>query len=164
MSEFSPQLEYARLIKSQRVAFIGTLRDGSPTVSLVTYAETPDLSSFLIHISGLAQHTQDISHSSRVGLMITEPDDGSRNPQTLARASIKGNAVIVPKNSGNYAELAELYLKKFPDSAMTFSLGDFELYRIEAKSARFVAGFGKIFNFGPVDFLEAATTLSKSQA
>ncbi len=164
MPESSPQLEYARLIKSQRVGFLGTLRDGSPTVSMVPYAETHDLSSFLIHISGLAQHTQDITHSSRVGLMIAEPDDGSRNPQTLARASIKGNAVIVPRNSSNYAELADLYIKNFPDSAMTFSLGDFELYRIEAKSARFVAGFGKIFNFGPVDFLEAAAIHAKSHS
>ena len=164
MSESSPQLEYAHLIKSQRVAFLGTLRDGSPTVSMVPYAESHDLSSFLIHISGLAQHTQDISHTPRVGLMIAEPDDGSRNPQTLARASIKGNAVIVPRTSSNYAELADLDIKKFPDSAMTFSLGDFELYRIEAKSARFVAGFGKIFNFGTVDFLEAATSHSNSQA
>ena len=163
MSESSPQLEYAHLIKSQRVSFLGTLRDGSPSVSMVSYAETQDLSSFLIHISGLAQHTQDISHSARVGLMIAEPDDGTRNPQTLARASIKGNAVIVPRNSSNYAELAHLYTTKFPESAMTFSLGDFEIYRIEAKSARFVAGFGKIFNFGPVDFLEAAAVHAKSQ-
>jgi putative heme iron utilization protein len=164
MSESSPLLEYARLITSQRIGFLGTLRDGSPSVSMVSFAETHDLSSFLIHISGLAQHTQDIAHSSRVGFMIAEPDDGSRNPQTLARASIKGNAVLVPRSSGQYKELADLYLKKFPDSATTFSLGDFGLYRIEAKAARFVAGFGKIFNFGPVDFLEAAAIRTKAQA
>ena len=90
--------------------------------------------------------------------MISEPDTGSKNPQSLARASIQGKAVIVPKGSVQYDGLAELYLRKFPDSAMTFSLGDFELYRIEAKSARYVAGFGKIYNFGPADFRAAAAT------
>ncbi len=164
MSQTSPQLEYAHLITSQRIASLGTLHDGNPAVSMVPFSETPDLASFIIHISGLAQHTQDISHTPRVGLMIAEPDTGARDPQTLMRASILGNAVKIPRNSGSYKELADLYLKKFPDSATTFSLGDFELYLIEAKTARFVAGFGKIFNFGPVDFREGAASRARSQA
>ena len=164
MSQISPQIEYAHLITSQRIASLGTLHDGNPAVSMVAFSETPDLSSFIIHISGLAQHTQDISHTPRVGLLIAEPDTGARDPQTLMRASILGNAVKISRNSASYKELTELYLKKFPDSVTTFSLGDFELYSIEAKSARFVAGFGKIFNFGPVDFREGAASRSKPQA
>jgi putative heme iron utilization protein len=163
MSQSSPQLEYAQLITSQRIASLGTLRDGNPIVSMVPFAETRDLSSFLIHISRLAQHTQDILQNTRVGLMIAEPDDGSRNPQTLARASIQGTAVMIPRDSSTFDDLADLYLKKFPDSAMTFSLGDFELYRIGAISARFIAGFGKIFNFGTADFHEAATSRIRNQ-
>lgn len=152
MSESSPQAEYAHLIRSQRIASLGTIRDGNPLVSMVPFAETPDLSSFLIHISRLALHTQDILKNPRVGLMIAEPDKGTKNPQTLARASIQGQAVVVPRDSADYDALADLYLHKFPDAAMTFSLGDFELYKIEAASARFVAGFGQIFNFGRLDF------------
>ena len=158
MSDSSPQIEYARLIRSQRIASLGTLREGSPFVSLVPFAETTDLSTFLIHISRLALHTQDILQDARVGLMIAEPDEGTRNPQTLPRASIQGKAVVVPRGSKEYDALADLYLHKFPDAAMTFSLGDFELYRIDAQSARFVAGFGQIFNFGRLDFQAAAST------
>ena len=158
MTETSPQREFGQLIRSQRIAAIGTLREGCPLVSMVPIVVHDDFSSYLIHISRLAQHTQDILQNPNVGLMISEPDTGSKNPQSLARASIQGKAVIVPKDSVDYDGLAELYLRKFPDSAMTFSLGDFELYRIEAKSARFVAGFGKIYNFGPADFRAAAVT------
>jgi hypothetical protein len=162
MSESSPQAEYARLVQSQRIASLGTLRDGAPFVSMVPYAETEDLSSFLIHISGLAQHTQDILADARVGLMVAAPDDGSHSPQSLPRVSLQGRAVVVPKDSAQYAEFADRYLQKFPDAAMMFSLGDFEIYRIEAQSARFVAGFGKIFNFGKLDFQAAARALQSS--
>lgn len=156
MSQTSPQADYARLVRFQRVASLGTLRDGHPLVSMVPYAETPDLSAFLIHISRLALHTQDILQDARVGLMISEPDTGSRNPQMLPRVSILGQAGIVPRGSAHYEAYADSYLHKFPDAAMTFSLGDFELYRIDAQSARFVAGFGQIFNFGRLDFEAAA--------
>jgi putative heme iron utilization protein len=156
MSHASPQAAYARLVRSQRIAALGTLRDGHPLVSLVPYAETPDLSGFLIHISRLALHTPDILQDARVGLMVSEPDQASRNPQSLPRVSIQGKAEIVPRGSANYEAFADIYLHKFPDAAMTFSLGDFELYLISAHSARFVAGFGQIFNFGRLDFEAAA--------
>jgi putative heme iron utilization protein len=123
---------------------------------MVPYSETPDLSAFLIHISRLALHTQDILNDARVGLMIAEPDNSSRNPQSTPRVSIQGHAGLVPRASAHYDAYADSYLHKFPDAAMTFSLGDFELYRIDAQSARFVAGFGQIFNFGRLDFEAAA--------
>ena len=158
MSQASPHARYAHLIRTQRIASLGTLRDGFPFVSLVPFAETDDFSALLIHISRLALHTQDILQNPRVGLMIAEPDDGLKNPQTLPSASIQGEAVLVPRDSKNYEAFADRYLHKFPDAAMTFSLGDFELYQIDARSARFVAGFGQIFNFGQLDFQKAAQT------
>ena len=156
MTQSSPQTEYARLIRTQRIASLGTLREGHPSVSMVPYTETPDMSAFLIHISRLALHTQDILQDARVGLMIAAPDNPSQNPQSLPRASIQGFAGLVPRGSAHYEAYADSYLQKFPDAAMTFSLGDFELYRIDAQSARFVAGFGQIFNFGRLDFEAAA--------
>ena len=74
-------------------------------------------------------------------------------PQAGAQALVLWAALAHPTH---LRALAESYLHKFPDAAMTFSLGDFDLYRIEAQSARFVAGFGQIFNFGRLDFQVAA--------
>jgi len=93
----------AQLIRTQRVASLGTLRDGSPFVSMVLYAPAEDFRTYYIHTSRLAYHTQDILRDPRVSLMIAEADDGTRDPQTLARVSILGSAGIVSEEEADYA-------------------------------------------------------------
>jgi hypothetical protein len=146
----------ARLIRSQRVGALGTLRKGAPHVSMVVFAVAADFSAFWIHLSRLAFHTQNIQEDSRIGLMIAEPDNGGVDPQTLARISIQGDARTAAKESQEFAEARSLYLARFPEAIGNFELGDFDLYRIEPQSGRFVAGFGRIFNIGPVNFREAS--------
>jgi putative heme iron utilization protein len=142
----------AQLIRSQRIAALGTLRDGAPLVSMVLYAASADLSTFYIHISRLAQHTQDIQQDARVSLMIAEADPGNQDPQSLARISIRGEAVEIPPTAVDYEQARAVYLEKSPQAAFNFKLGDFTLYRIQVRRARYVAGFGKIFNLTAEDF------------
>ena len=59
---------------------LGTLFHGVPLVSLVLFSAADDGSAIDIHVSRLAQHTQGLLESGRVGLMIAEPDRDSRNP------------------------------------------------------------------------------------
>jgi hypothetical protein len=47
-----------------------------------------------------------------------------------------------------------MYLAKFPDSERNFGLGDFDLYRITPRSARFVADFGRIYDLKEEDLGE----------
>lgn len=148
----------ARLLRTQRVAAFGTLRDGGPLVSMILYAAANDFAAFFIHASRLAQHTQDLLKDPRVSLMIAETDSGSQDPQTLARVSIRGEAVAIPPTVADYEETKAIYLKKFPEAAFNFTLGDFSIYKIEPRTARFVAGFGKIFNLTVEDFKQAAET------
>jgi putative heme iron utilization protein len=150
------QITFSRLIRSQRVAALGTLRDGGPQVSMVVYAVSSDFSAFWIHLSRLAFHTQNILKDPRIGLMIAEPDKGGGDPQTLSRLSISGEARPLAKETQDFAAARSFYLGRFPEAIGNFELGDFDLYRIEPKSARFVAGFGRIFNLGLPNFLEAA--------
>jgi putative heme iron utilization protein len=150
------QQTLARLIRTQRIAALGTLRDGGPLVSMILYAVAPDFSAFYIHASRLAQHTRDILQDARVSLMIAETDTGVPDPQTLARVSIRGEAVEVPPADPDYAEARSLYLTKFPQAVFNFDLGDFALYRIQPRRARFVAGFGQIFNLTLADFKQTA--------
>lgn len=147
---------FARLIRTQRVAAFGTLRDGGPLVSMILYAAANDFAAFYIHASRLAQHTQDMLKDPRVSLMIAETDTGSQDPQTLARVSIRGEAVVVPPTAEEYEDAKSVYLQKFPEAAFNFTLGDFSIYKIEPRTARFVAGFGKIFNLTLDDFKQAA--------
>lgn len=140
------------LLRRARLGALGTLRsDGGPLVSQVLFAAAPDFSGCYLFISSLAQHTQDILNDPRVSLMIAQADDGLVDPQTLARVSLRGEARVVPHDQPEYVPARTAYLEKFPQAAMIFQLGDFALYRIEIKSARYVAGFGKTFNLLAAD-------------
>jgi hypothetical protein len=127
----------AALLRGSRIAALGTLRHGAPFVSMVPFVAPPDFTAFYIHISRLAQHTRDILQDARVSLMIAEADDGTRDPQTLARVSIQGRAAMLPPQEADHDAVRRLYLTRFPDG-------------------RFVAGFGRIFNLTREHFLQAA--------
>ncbi|WP_165230898.1 HugZ family protein [Aquisphaera insulae] len=141
----------AHLVRSQRVASLGTLFQGVPLVTMVPYSPTPAPTTFDIHVSRLAQHTQGLLASSRVGLLIAEPDRETRNPQAIPRLSLQGEAVILSPGDSGYREARAAYLGKFPSAAMNFDLGDFLLVRITPESSRFVAGFGRIFDLAADD-------------
>lgn len=141
------------LLNTQRTGALGTLRDGAPFVSLLTFVPAPDFSAFYIHISRLAFHTQDILRDPRVSLMLAEPDLGADDPLQLPRLSIIGRAHAVEKNSAEYENATTWYLARFPNAQVNFQLGDFALFRIEPQRARFVAGFGKIFNLDRSDWM-----------
>lgn len=147
----------ARMLRTQRIGALGTLRDGSPLVSMIAWAASADFSSFAMHASGLAQHTQDMLADPRVSLMIAETDDGKRNPQTLARVSIRGKSLPIASEA-EIRGAREIYLAKFPELEPLFGLGDFRLFSLGIDSARFVAGFGKTFNLTAHDFIRAAGT------
>jgi putative heme iron utilization protein len=136
----------ARMIRSSRVAGLGTLREGAPLVSMVSYLPEDDFLAFYVHVSQLAQHTQDMSADPRVGLLVSEPDDGRPDPQTLARISILGMAEQLDVREEAYSEIRSRYIARFPQSAPLFGFGDFRLWRIAPKSARYVAGFAQAFN------------------
>jgi heme iron utilization protein len=136
----------SRLIRTQRTAALGTLRQGSPLVSMVLYLPAADFSAFFVHVSRLAWHTQDMLADPRVSLSISTADDGTRNPQTLERVSLRGEALPVPGDSAEHELLKDQWLARFPDSAINFELADFLFFRIAPRDARFVAGFGSIHN------------------
>lgn len=140
------QILLGRILRSQRIASLGTLRDGAPFVSMVAFAMSEELTSLYFHASTLAYHTQDILKDPRCSFLIAETDQGDRDPQTLARVTLRGDAVRVSPEAPEYDVARTLYLKKFPESAFLFELGDFALYRMTPTSGRFVAGFARAFN------------------
>ncbi|HEY7746158.1 MAG TPA: pyridoxamine 5'-phosphate oxidase family protein [Desulfuromonadales bacterium] len=146
----------AQLIRTQRIAALATVSDAAPLVSMVQYATSTDLSSFFILISRLALHTQSIQQNRRVGLMIMEQDSGEKDPQTLARVSIRGEATEMPSTAPAYEKTKAAYLEKFPRSALNFRLEDFNLYCIKPYNARYVEGFGKIFDLTAEEFRRLA--------
>ena len=100
--DLESQISLARLIRGQRIASLGTLRQGAPFVSMVLYAVSPDFSEFYIHVSRLAHHTQDLLQDARVSLMITETDREDVDPQVLARVSLLGTVELIPAEVHEY--------------------------------------------------------------
>jgi putative heme iron utilization protein len=146
-----PQAEQtlAHLIRSTRIAALGTLHSGEPNLAMIAYAFADDFSAFYIHVSRLGKHTTDMENDPRVSLLIIETDDRRPDPQTLARVALHGIAEILPRTDPGYAQVRSIYLARFPDAEQLFSLGDFKLWKITPKGGRFVAGFGRAFNLVP---------------
>ena len=145
----------ARLLRSERIAHLATLRQGAPMASITLYLPDEGFTAFHVHVSRLAWHTQDMAQDPRVALSIAETDDGRADPFTLMRVSIRGKAENLP---GEQPELKKSWLEKFPQQAINFELADFSFWRIVPRDARFVAGFGRIHNLSAAEL--AACSIS----
>lgn len=157
MDELSEQT-LAHMIRTTRVAALGTLHDGEPNLAMVSFAYAEDFSTFYIHVSKLGKHTRDMEVDPRVSLLIAETDDHRPDPQTLARMSLMGTAEVLPRNAPDYLSIKNRYLKRFPKAEPLFNLGDFNIWNIMPKGGRFVAGFGRAFNLVP-EALQKVSTL-----
>lgn len=146
----------ADLIRTRRTASLGTVHDGAPFVSMALFAAEPDFSSFYLYVSRLALHTCNLLRDPRAALMIAETDRDDLDPQTLPRVSMEGRVSEVPLEDAGYERIKALYLARNPQAAFNFELGDFVLFRFQVSAARYVAGFGKIFDLTPDDLARAA--------
>lgn len=147
----------ARIIRAGRWAALATHGDGGPLASMVAYAYEPDFAGFLMHLSRLSLHTRNLLTSPFASIAISEPDTASvRNPQTLPRVSIQGEARPLPGGSPEFAAARALYEKRFPDSSPLFGFEDFLLFRLLPREARFVAGFARAYTVGADELKEAA--------
>lgn len=144
------------LIRSQRWAALATAEDRIPYLSSVAYAIGEDLSGFLLHLSRLASHTERLLKNPHASLLISEPDDGRGDPQTLARLSMTGRVEHVPRESDKYLACQGSYLQRLPESEPLFAFSDFELFRFVPEDIRYVAGFARAYSFTPAQLRRAA--------
>jgi putative heme iron utilization protein len=137
------------LVRTQRVASLGTLHNGRPYVSMVPYAMLPDGSGFVVHVSQLAAHTKDMLVSPQVSLLVIAPSTPEAPVLGLARITIQGRAVQYAEATPGHAEAKAAYLSRFPQSAELFSFADFSLFAIVPESIRFVGGFAQATTISP---------------
>jgi putative heme iron utilization protein len=138
----------SKLLRSQRIAHLATLRAGAPMASMTLYLPAPGFTAFYVHVSRLAWHTQDMLQDPRVALSIAETDDGRADPFTLMRVSIRGDASQLARAN---PALKARWLERFPEQAINFELADFSFWQITPRDARFIAGFGRINNLSAAD-------------
>lgn len=138
------------LLGGQRQAALGTLAEGAPFVSMVAYAPEPEFAGFLLHLSKLAPHTLHLLADPRTALLICVPDGPTvENVQTLARITLVGAAVPLPRDTPDYSAARVRYLEHLPAAAMLFDFPDFDLYRLTPREARYIGGFARAFTLTP---------------
>ena len=140
-----------QLIHGRMIAALGTLHEGVPFVSMVPYAVASD-GSFILHVSRLAAHTQDMLDHPEVSLLITESEGSGKMPQALARVTVQGRAEMLDRDSQKHIDARAVYLSRFPDAAPLFEFSDFNIVIIKPMSARVIAGFGQAITITGDDF------------
>jgi hypothetical protein len=148
--------DLATLLRKERIAHLATLRQGAPMAGMTLYLPAADFSAFYVHVSRLAWHTQDMLQDSRIALSIAGTDHGRKDPFTLMRVSIRGEAAQIPNESSESRTLKPSWLSRFPEQAVNFELADFSFWRIAPRDARFVAGFGRIHNLSAAQLVECS--------
>ncbi|MBX3607744.1 MAG: pyridoxamine 5'-phosphate oxidase family protein [Piscinibacter sp.] len=138
-----------RLLKAQPVAALATLHRGAPAVSMVPFALLPSTAAFVVHVSRLATHTQDMLSDPAVALLVTGRLEDAPTPLALPRVSLQGRARPCGSDAPGHAQARTAYLARHPDARELFEFQDFSLFVIEPESVRFVAGFGRALSLTP---------------
>ncbi|MBC9883120.1 HugZ family protein [Bradyrhizobium sp. INPA01-394B] len=147
--DFSPQKLAKSLLRRSRQGALATLMPecGDPYCSLVNLASHPDGSPILL-ISRLAVHTKNILADSRVSLMLDERSAG--DPLEGARIMLSGRAELAEDEKDL---LERRYLNAHPSAEAFVSFKDFSFFRIRPTGTHLVAGFGRIVDLRPEQFL-----------
>jgi putative heme iron utilization protein len=146
------------LLRRSRQGALATLMRGSgdPYCSLVNVASHCDGSPILL-ISRLALHTQNILADPRVSLMLDERAES--DPLEGARIMLAGRAEQA--GDADEAVLRRRYLNAHPSAEVFVNFKDFSFFRVRPAGAHMVAGFGRIVDLNPEQFL---TELSDADA
>jgi heme iron utilization protein len=138
------------LLRRCRQGALATLTPGSgdPYCSLVNVASHPDGSPILL-ISRLALHTRNLLADGRISLMLDERTEG--NALEGSRIMLAGQA---EETSGDAVTiLRRRYLNAHPSAEVFVNFKDFSFFRIRPAGAHLVAGFGRIVDLTPEQFL-----------
>lgn len=139
------EAEFCELIEAVRVGVLITMTPEGPMGSHAPFLLGEDWTTAIVHLSGLAQHTRNLSADPRVGLFLAEGDRPDKNPLAIKRVSLQGRAELLDPASPRYPPLKERYIARFKHSEMTFGMSDFRLWELKMDSAQFVAGFGRAY-------------------
>ena len=149
-ADFDPVKLARSLLRRSRQGALATLMAEShdPYCSLVNVASSADGSPILL-ISRLAVHTKNILDDGRVSLMLDEHAAG--DPLEGARIMLAGKAEEA--SGDDVAALRRRYLNAHPSAEAFVDFKDFSFFRITPAGLHLVAGFGRIIDLTPGQFM-----------
>src|SRR5271167_3465814 len=161
--DFDPAKAVRSLLRRSRQGALASLMTGSgdPYCSLVNVASDSDGSPILL-ISRLAIHTKNLLADARVSLMLDERVEG--DPLEGSRIMLSGEAEEV---ASDRKIVRRRYLNAHPSAEAFVDFKDFSFFRIRPTGTHLVAGFGRIVDLKPAQFLtdisDAAVLLDAEQ-
>jgi hypothetical protein len=147
------------LLDGERVLSLAVVVEGKPYAGLLPFAALPDCTGVLIHASRLARHSQGLADGAVVGILVHERDTPDKDPLQIKRASFECVVHPLERNSDEWSAARDRYVEQFPESRITFGLGDFTLHRLEFRQGIWIGGFGKAIEIRPADIGKLATLL-----
>jgi hypothetical protein len=151
------------LLTARRVLALAVVADGEPVLGMAPFAAEPDLSAVLIHVSQLAPHGRALAAGTPFAVLIHGLDTPEVSPGEIPRVRLSGRAEPVPRGSAGYEAARAAYLTRFPESEVTFTLADFDLYRLPFTGGRLVARFARTVNLRPETMRRAAAAAGTSE-
>lgn len=138
--------EVIALLENKKSIFLSSLnKDGSPHASYAPFAMQED--ALFILISGLAAHTQNLLHTSRLSALIAEDESQCEDIFARLRLTYDFNAEAIDPNSDTWRSGISLLHSRFGERVVQISqLGDFVLFRLTPIKGRLVKGFGKAYD------------------
>ena len=122
---------------------------------MTSYAIAPDGAALYVHLSQMALHTRALLEEPRAALVVSQPDTGEGDPQTLPRLSLSGVALALVPGTPEYEAGRAAYVGRFPSAGERFALADFVLFRFEPAEARWVGGFARALRMTGAQLAEA---------
>ncbi|MBB4002454.1 HugZ family protein [Aurantimonas endophytica] len=142
-----------RLLREARhgaLAVVGP--SGHPAASRVLLA-TDFCGNPVILISNLTAHAAALAADPRCSILVGEIGKG--DPLAHARLSLTATAAPIDADASERPALRERFLSRHPKAALYADFADFHFVRLQPLGAALNGGFGRAYELGPTDFVDA---------
>lgn len=145
----SPALEQAAraLLESRKTLLMATARCGMPTASYAPFVYHEH--AFYVYTSTLSRHTRDLRERKQVSVLLIQDEKDARNIFARERITFTCAVDEVPRSGSEWSIVMDRFAKRFGKIfELIRPLADFTLFRLKAKEATYVRGFGQAYRMG----------------
>lgn len=132
-----------QLLEGQRVLSLAVVIDGEPNLGLLPFAILPDHIGVLVHVSTLAKHTRGLASAGPIAVLVHQSEEAVSDPLQVPRVSMRAEAKKLERGSAEHEVGKARFLARFPEAAVTFELGDFQLFELRFLHGRYIEGFAR---------------------
>jgi heme iron utilization protein len=127
-----------------------------PFASLIRYS--PDSQGLpVLLLSRIAEHTKNLANSNKVSLLVLdtpEKNNPAINIQECARMTLMGTLTMLQTGIDEYDECLQTHFAFFPETRDYHRQLDFDVYRLQVESCRYVGGFAAAHTLSANDYME----------